>query len=130
MAKQCAKYQMNICKQWEKKVRKTDILWNFLSPRAITQWKMNGLIPNSNLICNLDGKAMYQISNEYLQAVRKKVRKTDNLWYFLSPRAITQWNMNGLIPNSNLICNLVWLSNVPNIKWISVNREKKSAEKW
>ena len=25
---------------------------------------------------------MYQISNEYLKARRKKVRKTENLWYF------------------------------------------------
>ena len=28
------------------------------------------------------GKAKYQISNEYLKAWRKKVRKTENLWYF------------------------------------------------
>ena len=27
-------------------------------------------------------------------------------------------------PNLNLICNLVWQSNVPNIKWISASSEK------
>ena len=77
MAKQCTKYQMNICKQWE-----------------------------------------------------KKVQKTDTLCHFLSPRAITQWNKDRSKPNSNLICNLVWQSNVPNIKWISASSEKKSAENW
>jgi hypothetical protein len=130
------------------------------------------------------GKAMYQTSNEYLKAWTKKVRKTENLWYFskskgrnfmknqwikakleldlylgmakqctkyqmniwkherkkcgklrigdifLSPRAITPWKINGSKPNSNLICILVWQSNVPNIKWISESMNKKSVENW
>jgi hypothetical protein len=128
------------------------------------------------------GKAMYQISNEYLKARTKKVRKTENLWYFskskghnfvknqciktkleldlylgmakqctkyqmniwkheqkkcrklricdifLSSRAITLWKINGSKPNSNLICILVWQSNVPNMKWISESMNKKRAE--
>jgi hypothetical protein len=42
------------------------------------------------------GKAMYQISYEYLKAKKTKVRKTDNLWdIFLSPRAITLGKING-----------------------------------
>ena len=41
---------------------------------------MNQLKQNLNLSVTWYGKAMYQtISNEYPQAVRKKVRKTDNL---------------------------------------------------
>ena len=36
MAKQCTKYQMNICKQREKKSEKLIIRHFFLSPRAIT----------------------------------------------------------------------------------------------
>jgi hypothetical protein len=47
----------------------------FLSPRAITLWKINRSKPNSNLICWYY-KAMYQISNEYFKAWTKKVRKT------------------------------------------------------
>jgi hypothetical protein len=128
-------------------------------------------------------KAIYHISNEYLKARTKKVRKTENSWYFskskghnflknqwidtklkldqyldmskqytiyqmniwkheqkkcgklricdifLSPRAITSWKINGSTPNSNLICILVWQSNVPNIKWISESMNKKSAGK-
>jgi hypothetical protein len=35
---------------------------------------------------------------------------------------------NGSKPNSNLICILVWQSNVPIIKWISVSREKQEAQ--
>jgi hypothetical protein len=35
MAKQCTKYQMNICKQREKKSRKLIICDIFLSPRVI-----------------------------------------------------------------------------------------------
>jgi hypothetical protein len=32
------------------------------------------------------GKAMYQIWNEYMKVRRKKVRKTENLWYFSMPK--------------------------------------------
>jgi hypothetical protein len=28
-------------------------------------------------------------------------------------------------PNLNLICNLIWQNNVPNIKWVSVSRERE-----
>jgi hypothetical protein len=59
---------------------------------------------------------MYQILNEYLQAERKKCGKLIICGIFLSPRAITSAKINGSKPNSNLICILVWQSNVPNIK--------------
>ena len=114
----------------KKKVRKTDNLWNFLSPRAITPWKMGRSKPNSNLICNLVWQSNVPNIKWISLSSEKTVRKTDNLWNFLSPRAITQWNMGRSKPNSNLICNLVWQSNVPNIKWISASTEKKSAENW
>ena len=77
MAKQCTKYQMNIWKHEQKKCGKLRIRDIFLSPRAITPWKINESLPNSNLICIL-----------------------------------------------------VWQSNVLNIKWISEITNKKSAENW
>ena len=53
MTKPHTKYQMNICKHLGKKCRKLIIHEIFLSPRAVTSWKINGPRPNSNLICNL-----------------------------------------------------------------------------
>jgi hypothetical protein len=51
IAQQCIKFQMNICKQSEKKYGKLIISNFFLSSRAITSWKINGSEPNSYLIC-------------------------------------------------------------------------------
>jgi hypothetical protein len=51
MAKQCIKFQMNIWKHERKKCGKLRICDIFLSPRAITLWKINGSKPNTNLIC-------------------------------------------------------------------------------
>ena len=56
---------------------------------------------------------------------RKKCGKLRIRDIFLSPRAITPWKINGSKPNSNLICILLWQSNVPNIKWISESTKKK-----
>ena len=52
MAKQCTKYQMNICKQSDKS-EKLIIRDIFPSRRAITSGKINGSKPNSNLFCVL-----------------------------------------------------------------------------
>jgi hypothetical protein len=64
---------------------------------------------------------MYQISNEY----EKKNVKLIIRGCFLSPRAITSWKIN----ESDLIRILVWQSNVPNIKWTYISREKKKSGK-
>jgi hypothetical protein len=61
IAKQCNKYQLNICKQSEKKVWKTDNSWFFQSPSAITSWKINGSEPNSNFICMYESHQLNSI---------------------------------------------------------------------
>jgi hypothetical protein len=63
MAKQYTKYQINICKQREKKSGKLVIRDIFLSPRAIIREK--SMDQNQTLSVPWYGKAMYQISNEY-----------------------------------------------------------------
>jgi hypothetical protein len=50
MTKPHTKYQMNICKHLGKTCRKLIIHEIFLSPRAVTSWKINGPRPNSNQI--------------------------------------------------------------------------------
>jgi hypothetical protein len=77
MAKQSTKHQMNIWKHEGKKCGKLRICDIFLSSTAIPPWKMDGSRPNSNLICILVWQTMYHITNEYLKAWTKKVRKTD-----------------------------------------------------
>jgi hypothetical protein len=70
-------------------------------------------------------KAIYQISNEYLKTRTKKCGKLRICDIFLSPRVITSCKINGSTPNSILICILICQSNIPNIKWISENTNKK-----
>jgi hypothetical protein len=67
----------------------------------------------------------------YLGMAKQRTKYQMNIWkhegklcgklricdIFLSSRAITLWKIDGSKPNSNLICILVWQSNVPNIKW-------------
>jgi hypothetical protein len=117
---------VNICtKQREKKCGKLIISFIFRSPRAITSWKINWSKPNSNLICIL----VWQSNVPYIKWIsRQREKKCGKLIIcdiFQSPRAITLWKINGSKPNSILICILVWQSNLQNIKWISVSREKK-----
>jgi tRNA nucleotidyltransferase (CCA-adding enzyme) len=72
------------------------------------------------------GKTMYQISNEYLKTEKKQnLQKLTIPDICLTPKVITSWKINTRKRNSNLICNLVWQSNVPNIKWIYENTKKK-----
>jgi hypothetical protein len=75
------------------------------------------------------GKAMYQISNEYISESTKELRIRDTC-IFPSPTTITSWKIDGSKPKSNFICILEWQSNVPNIKWISESTNEKSAENW
>jgi hypothetical protein len=108
-------------------VRKTDNSWFFS--------KFNGHNFVKNLWIRIKLKldlylGMAKQCTKYQMNMRKKVCKTDNSWFFfLSPRAITSRKINGSEPNSNLVCILVWQSNVPNIKWISVCRERKKVRK-
>jgi hypothetical protein len=105
MTKQCTKYQMNICKQREKKSRKLMIRDIFLSPRAITLWKINGSKPNSNLICILVLQS--NVPNIKRISVSREKKKSGKLIirdFFLNPRAITLLKINGSEPNSILIC--------------------------
>jgi hypothetical protein len=67
--------------KWNKKVQKTENSWYFLSPRAITLWKINGSKPKSNFICILVCES--NVSNiKWISESTKKVRKTENSWYF------------------------------------------------
>jgi hypothetical protein len=62
MAKQYTKISNEYLLEERNKVRKTDNSWYFSKDKG----RNNGSKANSNLICILIGKAMYQISNEYL----------------------------------------------------------------
>jgi hypothetical protein len=130
MAKQCTKYQMNIWKH-EKKVRKTENSWYF--SKSIRPWLQEKSV-NQNWTRTWSvswyGKAIYQISNEYLKHEKKKCGKQRICDIFLSPRVITSRKINESKPNSNLICISVWQNKVPNIKWISESTKGKSAENW
>jgi hypothetical protein len=127
MANQRTKYQMNVCKQREKKVRKTDNSWYFSKSKGHTCNFVKNQWIKAKLKLNLYLGIAKQCT-KYLMNMRKKCLKMIIRDFFPSPRAITSWKINGSEPNSNLICILVWQINVPNIKWISVCREKKSPE--
>jgi hypothetical protein len=82
IVKQYTKYAMNTCKHERKKCGKLRIRDIFLSPRAITSWKSMNQNQTRTWSVSWYGKAMYQTSNKYLKARTKKVRKTENSWYF------------------------------------------------
>ena len=133
MVKLYTKYHINICKQDQKKCVKLIICVNFLSPRAITQQKINRPKQNSNLICNLSW--LSYIPNQYLQARRKKVRKTDlpDWRTECKPKVPFDFVGRGLKiirpeQNSNLNCNSSRYSHIPNIKSIYQRTSKKSPE--
>jgi hypothetical protein len=73
----------------------------FLSSRAITLWKINGSKPNSKLICIL---VLQSQCNKYqMNICKQSTKRCGKLMvrdFFLSPRAITLWKMNGSELNS------------------------------
>jgi hypothetical protein len=144
---------ISVSREREKTSGKLIIRDIVLSPKAITSWKING--SNSNLICYLGMPKQctkYQM-NIWKQREKKSLENyswffftsrghnfVKNQWikeklnlnlylsiceFFQSLRAIASWKINGSEPNSNLIWILEWQSNVPNLKWISGNREIK-----
>jgi hypothetical protein len=131
MAKQCSKYQKNIWKHEGKKCRKLRICDIFLSLLGRNfeknQWIKTKLV--HDLYLGMAKQCTKYQMNIWKHEGKKcgKLRICD---IFPSPRAITLWKINGSKPNSNLICTLVWQSNVPNIKWISESTKEKSAENW
>jgi hypothetical protein len=131
IAKQCTKCKMNIWKHEGKKCGKLRICGIFLSPLGHNFEKNQWIKTKPKLdlyLCMAKQCTKYKMNIWKHEGKKCGKLKIHNI--FLSPRAITLWKINGSKPNSNLICILVWQSNVPNIKWISESTKEKSAENW
>jgi hypothetical protein len=99
-----------------KKERKTNNLWYFSKSKGHNLLKNQWIKTQLNL-------------DLYLGMAKQCTKYQINIWKHERNKC-GKHNLRIFFSKSNLVCILVWQSNVPNIKWISESKNKTSVEDW